>query len=173
MKNAHPFLSELESSLYNSVLDICSGFKEKDQFYCLVLAYDVEHPLPPVLGLGLESERTNWIEEEKKDAKDFIWNPAEFTHFDIEELEIVSRETKRLCLDWDRKTNEPGKLPGARKILIDIAKKLNELDWSKHLVVTTDFIVYTVDFEGTDLKENFAHILSESQVQNFKNKKIF
>jgi hypothetical protein len=162
----------LEKALYDSIFELTKGFKPKGKVYCLVLAYDVEVPLPPLIGFGLESERSKCIKESKDRAAYIIWNPAEFEHFDIEELQINDPETLKLCDDWLKSLKEGVVVDKARKLLIRISMKLNNVKWENYLKATDDFLVFPVDLEGADLEENLGQILSKESFQELRDNRL-
>lgn len=131
--------------------------KVKQPAYCLILGYDGEGngPMPPSLSIGLDSERQQFIKEDRKTAKARIWSPDEFQHR-LSKPRDLSDDTKlQKASEWynrvlaDKQTNAPG-----RELLNRVAADLARLDWSKHLPVTEDFAVIAVDYECGDLAKN-------------------
>jgi hypothetical protein len=56
------------------------------------------------------------------------------------------------------------------KLLNNIALELAKLDWSKHLNVTEDFVVYCVDLELRDLMKNLRKTVPRNVLAQLKRK---
>ena len=63
------------------------------------MAYDDEgnDTLPPTIGIGLESERQRWKTEHGKRAKDVVWNPAEFHHYEKSHTQLSDDALDEAC----------------------------------------------------------------------------
>ena len=127
--------------------------------FCLALIYDDETfdaMLPPILALGLESERQAWhAAKAKKKNIETLWDGQRFRLFDDDALDWD--EADPILEDADaiaHHLRERSSLEPAHKVLIAVAKKLNAFDWKKTLPVTHDFVVYPVDMEVADLTKN-------------------
>lgn len=148
--------------------------KIKGPIYCVALAYDGEgnDALPPCLGIGLESERNDWIRTRGRDAKHMIWNPAEFQHYEKGHTQLDDDALDDAC-EWlnGELTNRASTAP-AKRLLVEVAAELNALNWSKLAKVTPDFVVYAVDFELSDLSKNFGKTLSQKKLADFKAKRL-
>ncbi len=119
-----------------------------EPIYAVVMAYDGEEPGVPILGVGLASERAAWQQAYGEDARWYLWNPAEYQHFDVDALAVSA-----------------GFEGAGREVLNQVAKLLNRIDWSDYAVMTDDFVVFATDLEGGDVVENFEMSLTPEQLE--------
>lgn len=128
----------------------------KAPVYCLVLAYDGEgnDVLPPCLGIGLDSERQQWIRANGKDAKDLIWNPAEFIHYEKPHTQLKDKELDKACEMLNDALRPRDNFSPAVELLNNVATELGKMDWKGSLNTTADFVAFAVDFELGELKKN-------------------
>jgi hypothetical protein len=151
-------------------LVLSAGIREP--IYCVSLAYDNEgnDPLPPLIGIGLESERRNWQSQHGKKARDYVWNPAEFTHFEKPYTQLEDEALEEACDYLNSKAAETGSPASAIKLLLEVATELNNLSWPEEILRTPDFLVYAVDLEQGDLRKNLRKFLSPENLRELKNK---
>jgi len=143
--------------------------------YCLALAYDGEGNgvLPPVLGIGLESERRGWTKKDPKNAKSLIWNPVEFRHYETEKLSLpTDKKFEKSCQLFNDLLDRKGSDKPARTLLNKVARDLGKVQWNNSLHTTDDFVVFAVDFEGADLKENLMESVSAETLISLKRAKM-
>jgi hypothetical protein len=133
----------------------------KDAVYCVALAYDGEgnDPLPPTIGIGLESERKRWLAAHGKDARDWVWNPAEFLHYEKSHTQIEDEELEEACDLLNSKLAEGDSIAPAVKLLVEVATELNRYPWPETFLRTSDFAVYAVDYELGSLRKNLKACL--------------
>ncbi len=146
----------------------------REPVYCLVLAYDGEgnDVLPPCIGFGLDSERQKWSREKGKEAKDLIWNPAEFTHYEKPNTQLKDKPLEKACELFNDLLRPKENFSPAIKLLNAVAAELGKESWAGKLKVTNDFVVYAVDFELGHLTRNLkqsvpAPILARLQKAKF------
>jgi len=149
-------------------LVLSTGIREP--IYCVSLAYDNEgnDPLPPLIGIGLESERVAWKAQYGNKARDFIWNPAEFTHFEKPYTQLEDEALEEACDYLNSKAAETGSAASAIKLLLEVATELNNLNWPEEILRTPDFVVYAVDLEQGDLRRNLKKILAPGELDVLK-----
>lgn len=129
--------------------------KIPEPIYCVVLAYDGEGDiLPPLIGIGVESEREKWQSEHGKRAKEWVWNPAEFHHFEKSHTQLEDEALEEACDLLNSRLAEGGSSAPAIKLLVEVATELNRQFWPEEICRTADFIVYAVDFELGSLRKN-------------------
>lgn len=118
--------------------------------YCVALVYDSEENdfLPPTLAVGLETERTSWMEKHGDDAPLYVWNPAEFTLFDDPRLSIDDEQLKRACQRFNAVCEQSGKWDAARKLLIHLANSFPKANLQSVVETTSDFVVVALDLHG-------------------------
>lgn len=168
-------LSEtIKTRLLKAVPATVKRAKIKAPIYCVALAYDGEgnDALPPCLGIGLESERKEWIKTRGRDAKHMVWNPAEFQHYETGHTQLDDDELDDACEWLNGELANRASSAAAKRLLVEVAAELNALDWSKIAKLAPDFVVYAVDFELGELNKNLKRILPEKTVAGFKAEKL-
>jgi hypothetical protein len=141
---------------------VVAGTGIKEPIYCIALAYDNEgnDALPPVVGIGLESERQKWRAGHGKSAGQWIWNPAEFQHYEKPYTQLDDDALEEACDYWNGKLAENASFSPAIKLLVEVATELNQVPWPAQVKRTADFVVYAVDFELGSLRKNLKASLS-------------
>lgn len=142
--------------------------------YCLALAYDGESNeiLPPLLGIGLESERQGWIQEHGREAKDYMWNPAEFKHYEQKNTHLKNEELEAWCVQANELLEKRGTNAPARRMLNAVAASLAKQRWKGKLKTTADFVVYAVDFELGSLQKNMKLSVPEKRFATLRKAKL-
>lgn len=149
-------LEKVRASLVKLVPETVRTAGIREPIYCVALAYDGEGngALPPILGVGLQSERQSWLGEHGKNATDYICNPAEWENYETSALEINDDDFVEACdLATTALATRASEAP-AVKMLIQACAELNRIDWPSEIHRTEDFLVYPVDFELGSLKKN-------------------
>lgn len=139
----------IEAKLVDLVPRAVKALRLREPAYAVVLAYDGEgnDMLPPVIGVGLESERNRWIAERGRDARWMIWNPAEYRHYARGPLDLRDAALARLTNKANQNIALNDRWAAGRRIIDRAAASLRRIDWSKLVPVTADFTVYAVDYE--------------------------
>jgi hypothetical protein len=148
----------------------------KEPVYCVALAYDGEgnDVLGPYLGIGLESERKKWLRKHGEDAWQFVWNPAEFNHYEKRHTQL-GEDDKELteASEWlNNALEDRGSKAPAVKLLVEVAAELEKLNWSGLIKTTPDFVVYAVDFELCELRKNLRKIVAPQKLSKLKAAKL-
>jgi hypothetical protein len=145
-----------------------------EPIYCVALAYDGEgnDVLPPLVGIGVESERQKWVNEHGAKARDWIWNPAEFYHFEKPHTQLEDDSLEEAAHLLNNHLAERDSLAPAMKLLIEVATQLNAITWPANVRRTPDFLVYAVDFELGSLRKNMKSCLSPEQFKDLKTRKL-
>jgi hypothetical protein len=145
-------LSDLHGALVSSIVESVCSAKISESIFSLVLAWDPgqDQSLPPHIGLGLERERSRWLQEHGDDAKCYLWNPAEYEV----SLSLDSKELTEICRSINQECRLRESWMGAVKVLNNIAKELSARDWTGLLSTTDDFVAYATDLELTDFHRN-------------------
>ena len=163
----------VENKLIRLIPQAVASARIYEPVYCLALAYDpASDCLPPLLGLGLERERQAWIAEHGRRARDFIWNPAEFTHFDTPALTLDDADLEQVCERLNGEIEAKGTHEPARKLLTSVAAQLRTLDWGGKIDTTPDFVAYAVDLELAELSRNMKASLPEPLLAQLKNARL-
>lgn len=164
----------IRSRLLNIVPRVAKAAGIREQVYSLALAYDGEGNgvLPPVLGFGLERERSKWIQRHGDKAVESLWNPAEFEHYEKPHTQFNDDELEQACRWYNdlmakRRSDAP-----ARKLLNEVASDLARIDWKPVLATTDDFVVYAVDLEGGDLRKNMRQSVPPDRLARLRAAKL-
>lgn len=134
----------------------CAGISEA--VYCVLLAYNSQSPeLSPRMGVGLERQRRVWVAEHGKGAKHYVWNLPEFEWSGEEaELDLTGdAELSAACGLFNQQLALKGTCGPARTVLNEVARRLNDFDWTGSLDVTDDFVVLAYDDEEIDFGRNW------------------
>ena len=138
--------------------------------YCVALAYDGEgnDPLPPSIGLGLESEREAWLRTHGREAGAYIWNPAEFQHFSTPQLELEDPVLEEACDRMNTRLVERDSTAPVARLLVEVSIALNRIAWPQQVRRTPDFLVYAVDYELAALRRNLKAVLPADRLAALK-----
>ena len=165
----------IHQKLTSIVPKVIAKARIREPAYCLVLAYDGEGNgvIPPSLGIGLDSERRKRVRTNGNAAKDFIWNPAEFRHYETKQTTLpVDKKFEQACEWYNQLLEKKGSDKPARELLNRIVRDLAKLDWNGKLKTTDDFVVYAVDYEGGDLKKNLKKSVPPKVLSRLKAAKL-
>jgi hypothetical protein len=149
-------LKQTHDALVHEVPAVVVRFKADEPAYCLALVYDGESTdglLPPTVALGLESDLRDAQSSQGKKARRSPWDAQQFRAFDRPELVLPDRLLAPAA-DIAQHLARSGSIEPARKVLIEVSRALNRLDWAKIIPVTRNFVVYPVDLEVGHLKAN-------------------
>jgi hypothetical protein len=138
----------VEDQLVELIPQVVARARVRQPVYSLVLGYYPENPFPPVVGLGLESERQTWAAEHGADAVGIVWNPEEYAHafrpnLDFKDAGLI-KASDLLNLEIRRKK----KWGVAAQLLNRVAVRLRARDWSKSLKRTRDFVLVACDIDS-------------------------
>ncbi len=156
------------------VPQVVAAAKVAEPIYCLALAYDGEgsDALPPLLGIGLESERQRWQAERGNKAWQWVWNPAEFLHYEKPHTQLEDEALEEACDRMNSKLAECASMSPAIKLLVEVATELNRAVWPAEIQRTADFVAYAVDFELGSLRKNLKACVSSERLAELKAKKL-
>ncbi|MEB2311278.1 MAG: hypothetical protein OZ921_01800 [Sorangiineae bacterium] len=139
--------------LIESVPELVGCLALEEPAFAVLLVSDAEDggSLPPLLAVGLASERAAWLREHGTRAREHAWNPASYRHFDVPALTFDAPEllaAGQLLGELFRSRASPER--SVRKLLDEVAADLNRAAWPPHFPRTDDFVVFATDLEGTD-----------------------
>jgi hypothetical protein len=165
----------VQKRLVTLIPELVSAAKIREPIYCVALAYDDEgnDALPPAIGIGLESERQRWKIEHGKKAKDFVWNPAEFHHFEKSHTQLSDDTLEEACDYLNSKWAEGDSASPAAKLLIETAAALNQTEWPSSVQRTHDFVVYAIGLEGSGLRKSLKASLTPERLAILKADGLF
>lgn len=160
--------AEAVEELVSAVRAHVAAHPPTEPVYALLLQYDDERPLPPVVAFGAESYRTRVTTEGDDDGLLYLlWNPAEFDDFDPVGLggQPLVGATDRLAeLSTDLEAVDPDGTT-ARTVLRRACRRLNELDWRSTLKATDDFVVTCVGLEMDDFEADFKASVPSAELR--------
>lgn len=163
---------EIRDRLAKAVVQTVVKAKIKEPVYCLALNYDCEgNPLLlPELGIGLESNRRALLKRGGRDAKLDIWDAANFPMFGSSRTALVGRDKKldRACELYNRELEYKGSDKPARKLILQVAADLAQMNWNGKLKTTDDFIIFAVDTDGAHLRKNLKGSVPPKQLAKLK-----
>jgi len=135
--------------------------KIDDPIYCVALGYDGEGNdiLPPSIAIGVDSERSRWLREHGTEARNWLWNPAEFSHYETPDTQLHDDALEEACDLLNNHLAERGSLSSAAKLLVEVAAELNRVPWPDSVRTTEDFVVYSVDLELGTLRKSMKACL--------------
>ena len=166
-------VTRIRKRLVQLVPEVVRKSRIKDRAFAVALAYDWENdPLPPYIGVGLESERQHWLSSKGKEAKAFLWNPAEYKRYEDGTLNLSDKELEEDCEILCQLILAKSDTWSAQKLLNGATMELNKRDWSKVLPVTEDFVVYAVDLEGAHLKPNMKAAVPAQTLAMLRKRKL-
>jgi hypothetical protein len=143
---------------------------------CVVLAYDTEaaEPLPPLLGVGLVRERDELLASAPEvPLPSLLWNPAEFSLFDLEALALdddtsAGRDLESAWAALVAQMRRRGRVSDLARLLSRVAWELSGRDWSTSLPVSDDFVIYATDLQLCDLGRNMRASLFPERLRELR-----
>lgn len=162
-------LKEVKARLLELIPERVAALPLSEPAFGLALVYDPGSALsmlPPKLALGLESERASW--RKSGGAREALWDAQGFSTFDSDQLEF---EDPALLADAKEMVSHLASAEGmekAHKLLVEVAKELNKLDWSTLTKVTPDFVVYPVDLHMEHLDRDMTAAVPAAKLKKLK-----
>jgi YD repeat-containing protein len=172
-----PSLQAIEDAMRKKLVDAIPKAirkaKVKGPAYCVAIVYDTENEeLPPLIGIGLDSERRKWLAEDPKGAKSMIWNPGDFERYEPGKIDLVApgleEESHQILQLVFMKTA----LHVPQRLLNAVATELNKRSWKGILSVTDDFVAFAVDLEGEDFMKNMKDGVPERKRKLLRSRKL-
>lgn len=168
---------EIRKRLVQAVVRTVAMLKLKKPAYCLALNYDCEgNPImPPMLAIGLDSERQAWLKKGDKGTKLDIWDPEQMSLFAKQKTDEVIFDDKKLqnaCDYYNRLLEKKNDHTPAHKLLNEIAAELGRMNWKGKLNTTDDFIAYAVDTDLADLQMNLKQSVPADRLKKLRASKM-
>jgi hypothetical protein len=160
----------IREGLLRLIPEVVGNAEIDEPIYCVALAYDGEGSdlLPPSIAIGVDSERTKWLHDHGAKARNWLWNPAEFYHFEKPHIQLEDDALEQACNLLNNHLAERDSLAQATKLLVEVAAELNEVSWPSHIRRTEDFVVFAVDLELRSLRKNMKACLRPEQLSGLK-----
>jgi hypothetical protein len=143
-----------------------AGLSVPGPAFCLALAYDPGSylsMLPPKLAVGLEAERVRW--RAGGGEKESLWDAQGFGTFDDDRLEFDDAVLLAATGELSEQLRSRDDLDKAHRLLVNVARDLNKVDFGKLIMVMPDFVVYPVDLHLEHLKEDLKAALPSAKLK--------
>ncbi|MDP8224239.1 MAG: hypothetical protein P9L99_12825 [Candidatus Lernaella stagnicola] len=150
----------IRDRLVESVPHVAAEAGIQEPVFAVAFMFDDEGncPFGDSVSFGLARERERMVAEQPDDPHRWamIWNPAEWEHgpgkhtIDDAVYNAAVRQWYSQLAQKDANLAKEG-----AKVLIEVCKRLAEVDWSAAFPVTDDFIVYPI---GVELSDFSAHL---------------
>jgi len=169
-ENLKLLLDRAKQKIYDAIMSTLSRLNLSEIVYCIAITWSPGQyqSLPPNLGIGFERDRKNWIAEHGKEAKWYLWNPAEFSFQIINHTVFGDSELMEICELLNRECGRHNKWNNASKMLAEVAKMLNRTHWRGILHTTDDFVAYSANYELSDWQNYLKHSISKEMFSRFK-----
>lgn len=159
-------LERLEALSLEAIPRALQALKPSEPVYAIALWVDMEayeHVLPPGLAVAYASERQAHLDEHGPEAKDYLYSPPEWESFDADSLEYRTPDLLALAAAANQLIWQNDEFERAIEHVDTLARKLNRLDWSLHLPVTDDCVVFAVDIACGDGAAGIERAVSPEQ----------
>ncbi|MCE9556213.1 MAG: hypothetical protein K8T91_22930 [Planctomycetes bacterium] len=172
-----PALSaEIEAMLFDQIPRILTEAKIEARVCCLLICYcgeDFEAGWPPFLVLGSEKERQKIIAA-GSDVQYYLWAPDEMRSssdnffVDLQDQNLIDK-----CSLHSQLMSMKSSYSAGRKVLQNVARRLNEFQWDGILTTTEDFVVAFVDNTGEyPIDKDIMASISEERLANLKSRQL-
>ena len=139
------------SALIADIPQLVAAQNFTDPLYCLRLNYFETTFFPPTVLPGFESERQRIVDpSENLYSPHYVWSVWDFENDEDEPYPpypFENTDTIRACEILQIEIDMGSRFGHARRLLYQIARKLNQLDWSAYTPITSNFIVFAHDDE--------------------------
>lgn len=143
----------VKTKLVEAIPQIVAAAKFTKPLYCLSLNYysDIIYSFPPTLLPNFESDRQKTIRDYPPQhvrrglVYVTIWDDEAHPDIPYPPLPITDPETLDACENFNADMRRGRAYGYMVRILREIARELNKLDWSQYAPVTSDFIIYDCD----------------------------
>jgi hypothetical protein len=150
-------LKSVGRTLLTTIPQRVASLAPSEPAFCLALIYEptsVRSILPPKLALGLESDRTAW--RASGAPVDELWDAQRFATFDDDRLEFDDPDLLSACGELAELLRTAHGVDRAHKVLVDLARHLNKVDFGALVRITPEFVVYPVDLHLEHLAADMA-----------------
>lgn len=157
-------LQIIEDQLVEEITEqIQTNVKIDEKVYCILLEYTLQHPFPPTIGIGVESEMKENMEiYELYNAPDMQYFSESDTididlyTFNLEEAYLfVDRAYDNMKLSDEEYENMSHQV---REVYLRICKRLIHMNFDKSFTKTENFLVLARDFEACNEEEYFEEM---------------
>jgi hypothetical protein len=161
-------VSHIVERLAAAIPRAAASLARGERAYCVALEWNEEsdYRVPPSIAVGLDEQRQEWLAERGTAARDLIWSLGDFVArsdawLDDPELEAACEELRLRLRQSEKWTLVP-------KLLAEVTARLRELEWSRILDTTDDFVVFETDTEGLALRRALKKAATPEQWMVFK-----
>jgi hypothetical protein len=163
-ENIDDTLQLIEDQLVEEIADqIQSKVQIDEKVYCVLLEYTLQHPFPPTIGIGVESEMKENMElYELYNAPDMQY----FSEGDNLDIDLYPSALEDAYLFIDRvydnmklSDEEYEKMSQrVKEVYLKICKRLMHMNFDKSFAKTHNFLVLARDFEACNEGEYFIEM---------------
>jgi hypothetical protein len=145
-------LPAVEAHLIAEIPRVIKAAKLRDRAYTLIVSFagTGNDMFPPILAIGTERERAEWIAR-KGPLAVVLWQESDFEQFANAKLDLRTKAFAQLADPLNTAIARRDAYTKGYAAYARIARALRKLDWSKILPVTDDFVVFAVDHDDTGL----------------------
>ena len=168
--NLRTLLELAKKKLFDIIMNKITALQLGEPVYCLAIVWSPGQfqSLPPHIGLGFDRDREEWISVHGQEAKWYLWNPAEFSFWTIDQFIFDDEELNRICELINQECGRHDRWNEAAKMLNELARMLYQVDWRGNLAITPDFVAYATDLELGDFQKNLKSTISPDLFVHFK-----
>lgn len=136
----------IQEAMLKKIPELVKQAALDEPLYALLLCYtqeDFAAAWPPFLVWG----RQSWREQTTQERGYYLWAPDEIRGNSTEHELLLDcdDEIASLCLRHKDLMSDKENYASGKKVLLEVAKQLNELDWQSITAVTDDFVVVVAD----------------------------
>jgi hypothetical protein len=156
----------LKARLLDVIPEIWASAGTEETLYCMVLYYRASY-FPPYCIPGYDRDRQAALMQNDPEGRYFLWTPV---GDDVSErpFQITDPDVLELCRLYEQEITAQDKGTDALRLLRQLGKALTKFDWSGKLPVTSDFVVYAMDYEIDDLEECLRASVPKAQIVKWK-----
>jgi hypothetical protein len=147
-RKAAALLAAIEPQVVDAVVAAFESLALDEPAYCLIVSFAGRGnaPFPPLLGVGLESERRALLAQKQSGAleaplSELLWNVGDFDHYPQTELTDGA-----LVQELNQAIFEEEAWKATAACFERVAQRLRNRTWSP---VTDDFVIAAIDFDGS------------------------
>jgi hypothetical protein len=162
-------VEDATAKLVETIPNMIAAANFREPIYSLHLSYrSVSYYFPPHFTVGLEANRQRWLIESAEEARWKVWYPALHQPDLFGEQPITDRATLEACERLEQAIQSTEAWDKGRKAVRDVSKALAKVEWASIAPVTSDFIVYTLDYKEDEVEDALRLTATKAQINVWK-----